>query len=99
MLGGYSEMIIGTKAIVEYIPCITTLFFTALIGMSSFLMWYTGIDLIGAAKALCLNVTYSFWAVVFSFLIIGGAISINIVIGSIMIISGVTIATLIKRKK
>ena len=85
MLGGYSEMIIGTKAIVEYIPCITTLFFTALIGMSSFLMWYTGIDLIGAAKALCLNVTYSFWAVVFSFLIIGGYIMNKILLSLMQI--------------
>lgn len=99
MMGGYAEMAEGTKAVFEYLPAWSTLLATALIGMSSFFMWYTSIDLIGAAKALCLNVTYSFWAVIFSFLIIGGALSVNIIIGSIMIIGGVAIATLIKRKR
>ena len=99
MLGGFLEMIEGTKAVFSYLPAWGTLFVTSLVGMSSFLMWYTGIDLIGAAKALCLNVTYSFWAVLFSFLIIGGELSVNIIIGSIMVIGGVTIATLVKRKK
>lgn len=99
MLKGFPEVIEGTKDIFEYFPAWFTLMVTALIGMSSFLMWYTGIDLIGAAKALCLNVTYSFWAVIFSFLIIGGTFSSNIIIGSIMVIGGVSIATLIKRNK
>lgn len=66
--------------------------------MSSFLMWYTSIDLIGAAKALCFNVTYSFWAVVFTFFLIGSKLTWNIVGGSLMIIVGVTLATLIKKK-
>lgn len=99
MLGGFTEMIEGTSAVFSYFPAWTTLLVTALIGMGSFLMWYTGIDLIGAAKALCLNVTYSFWAVLFSFLIIGGEMSVNIIIGSIMVIGGVATATLIKKEK
>lgn len=99
MMGGYAEMAEGAKAVFEYLPAWSTLLATALIGMSSFFMWYTGIDLIGAAKALCLNVTYSFWAVIFSFIIIGGTLSVNIIIGSIMIIGGVALATLIRKKR
>ena len=75
------------------------MFFTALIGMISFFCWYTAIDLIGAAKALCLNVTYSFWAVVFTFIIVGSTLSVNIIVGSIMVVAGVAVATLVSRKK
>lgn len=99
MLNGFPEMIEGTIVIFNNFPIWSLLLLTAFIGMSSFLMWYTSIDLIGAAKALCFNVTYSFWAVIFSFIFIGGSLSINIIIGSIMIILGTAVATLIKRKK
>lgn len=61
-------------------------------------MWYTAIDSIGATRALCLNVTYSFWAVVFTFVFIGGALSLNIIIGSLMVVAGVATATLVTRK-
>ena len=98
MLGSYGNAIEGTKAVFSYMPCWVLIFFTALVGMSSFFMWYTSIDLIGAAKALCFNVTYSFWAVVFTFILIGSQITWSIVGGSIMIIVGVSLATLIKRK-
>ena len=99
MLGGYSEMMDGALAVFSYFPAWSTLLITALIGMVSFFMWYTAIDLIGAARALCLNVTYSFWAIVFSFVFIGGSLSIHIVIGSIMVIVGVATATLITKKE
>uniref|UniRef100_A0AB33JQA4 DMT family transporter n=2 Tax=unclassified Prevotella TaxID=2638335 RepID=A0AB33JQA4_9BACT len=99
MLGGFGNVIEGTKAVFEYMPCWLLILATALVGMSSFFMWYTSIDLIGAAKALCFNVTYAFWAVVFTFILIGSQLTWNIVIGSLLIISGVTLATLIHRKK
>lgn len=99
MLGGYEQMMTGTMAVFSDTVCWLTLFFTALIGMLSFFCWYTAIDLIGAAKALCLNVTYSFWAVVFTFIIVGSALSKNIIIGSILVVTGVTVATLVSRNK
>lgn len=99
MVGGYKEMVIGTMAVFSDTVCWLTLLFTALIGMSSFFCWYTAIDLIGAAKALCLNVTYSFWAVVFTFFLVGAVLSINIVVGSFMVVGGVAVATLVSRKK
>lgn len=99
MLGGYEQMMTGTMAVFSDTVCWLTLFFTALIGMLSFFCWYTAIDLIGAAKALCLNVTYSFWAVVFTFIVVGSALSKNIIIGSILVVTGVTVATLVSRNK
>ena len=99
MVGGYKEMVIGTMAVFSDTICWLTLLFTALIGMSSFFCWYTAIDLIGAAKALCLNVTYSFWAVVFTFFLVGTVLSINIVVGSFMVVGGVAVATLVSQKK
>ena len=99
MVGGYREMVIGTMAVFSDTICWLTLLFTALIGMSSFFCWYTAIDLIGAAKALCLNVTYSFWAVVFTFFLVGTVLSINIIVGSFMVVGGVAVATLVSRNK
>lgn len=99
MVGGYGDMVAGTMAVFGDTACWLTLLFTALIGMSSFFCWYTAIDLIGAAKALCLNVTYSFWAVVFTFIFVGNALSVNIIVGSILVVTGVTVATLVSRKK
>lgn len=99
MVGGYGDMVAGTMAVFGDTTCWLTLLFTALIGMSSFFCWYTAIDLIGAAKALCLNVTYSFWAVVFTFILVGSALSVNIIVGSVLVVTGVTVATLVSRKK
>lgn len=98
MLGSLGNVTEGIQAIFAHWPSWLLLLFTALIGMSSFLMWYTGIDLIGAAKALCLNVTYSFWAVLFTWLFFGGEWSINVIIGSLMVMGGVMFATLMTEK-
>lgn len=99
MLGGVDSVLDGVSAVFNSFPCWSLIALTAFVGMSSFFLWYTSIDLVGAAKALCFNVTYSFWAVVFTFIFIGSQLSWNIVIGSLLIISGVTIATLIHKKK
>ena len=99
MVGGYDNLITGTTAVFLDTVCWMTLLFTALIGMLSFFCWYTAIDLIGAAKALCLNVTYSFWAVVFTFIFVGSTLSVNIIVGSILVVTGVAVATLVSRKK
>ncbi len=104
--GGYGSAFQGLSAVFSYAPCWILLAITAAIGMYSFLCWYTGIDNIGAAKALCLNVTYSFWGVFFSFILskffpeyFSGALSWTIVIGALMILGGVTTATLYKAKE
>lgn len=103
--GGFSSAFTGIAAVFSYLPCWILLAVTAAIGMYSFLCWYTAIDNIGAAKALCLNVTYAFWGVAFSFILskvfptyFSGALSWYIVIGALLILAGVTMATLYKPK-
>lgn len=104
--GGFVNAGIGITAIFSYTPCWILLTLTALVGMLSFLCWYTSIDNIGATKGLCLNVTYSFWSVCFTLLLsiflpeyFSGALSWFIAIGSILILGGVTMATLYKSEK
>ena len=104
--GGYGSAFEGFAAVFSNAPCWILLAVTAAIGMYSFLCWYTAIDNIGAAKALCLNVTYAFWGVAFSLILslffpryFSGTISWFIIIGSLLILSGVTMATLYKPRK
>ena len=99
--GGFGSALDGFSAVFSYAPCWILLVFIAGIGMYSFMCWYTAIDIIGAAKALCLNVTYAFWGVLFSFILslffpnyFSGALSWFIVIGALLILGGVTMATL-----
>ena len=103
--GGFVNAGIGIAAIFSYAPCWILLALTALVGMVSFLCWYTAIDNIGATKGLCLNVTYSFWSVFFALVLslflprfFSGALSWYIAIGSVLILGGVTMATLYKSK-
>lgn len=42
---------------------------SALAGTASYLFYYKGISVIGAAKAMALNISYSAWAVVFGFVL------------------------------
>ena len=99
MMGGFGNVVEGTVAVFQDWHAWAVLLVTALIGMSSFFIWYSSIDLIGASKALCLNVTYSFWAVVFTFIFMKSALTPNIVVGSLMVVAGVTLATVIIKKK
>ena len=104
--GGFVNAGIGIAAIFSYTPCWLLLVLTALVGMVSFLCWYTAIDNIGATKGLCLNVTYSFWSVFFALVLslflpqyFSGALSWYIVIGSVLILGGVSMATLYQSKE
>lgn len=103
--GGFIHVYEGFTAIFTYMPCVVLLAITALVGMLSFLCWYTSIDNIGAGKALCLNVTYSFWSVVLTLVLsfvlpdyFSSSLSWFIIVGALMIISGVVLATLYKPK-
>lgn len=104
--GGFGAAYEGFSAVFSYAPCWILLAIIAGIGMYSFMCWYTAIDIIGAAKALCLNVTYAFWGVLFSFILslffpeyFSGALSWFIVIGAALILGGVTMATLYQPKE
>ena len=102
--GGIIKASSGIGAIFSYAPCWILLAITALVGMISFLCWYTSIDNIGATKSLCLNVTYSFWSVFFTLVLsiflprhFAGVLSWHIVIGAILILAGVIMAISYKR--
>ena len=99
LVGGYGNVLDGVSAIFSDRLCWITLVLTALLGMVSFLCWYTSINSIGASRALCLNVTYSFWAVIFGLFILGGEFSYNVVIGSVVIVLGVIVATVVSKPK
>lgn len=97
ILGGYPELITHISVVFNYPRIPGILCVTALVGMTSFLMWYTSINLIGASRALCLNVTYGFWSVVFSFVLTDNDLSLSIISGAVMIIAGVAVSTLDKK--
>ncbi|KGM96552.1 DMT family transporter [Clostridium botulinum] len=62
--------------------------FTSCISLTSYLLWYKSIDLIGPAKATTLNVTYVLWVVVFQVVLFNENIKFNFILGSIMILIG-----------
>lgn len=62
--------------------------FVALFGTASYIFYYTAIDSIGPVKATALNITYSIWAIVFDVIILGSAITIKLILCSILIIIG-----------
>lgn len=99
MAGSWDVISGGYHAVFSSFPVWGLLALTALVGMCSFFMWYTSIDTIGAAKALCQNVTYAFWSVIFSLILLGGDVTMPVAIGSVLIITGVAIATLMSSKK
>lgn len=92
-LGGFAEEVDALSALLLSTDSLLLLAVTALVGASSFLMWYSSINIIGASRALCLNVTYSFWAVVFSIILLGQDFSLPVLIGSLLIIGGVVFST------
>ena len=95
----YASLIIpvfcGTyEGVVEVVSSnvVLWLLLTAFVGVVSYLSWYKAIDTIGAARGVSFNITYSFWAIVFNLLILGGEFSLKLLLCSLMIIVGVTLA-------
>lgn len=68
------------------------LLLTACVGVFSYLAWYKAIDTIGASRGVSFNITYSFWAIVFSWLVGNGAFSIQLLGCCLLIILGVSLA-------
>ena len=78
---------------------LSLLVLTAFIGMSSFLAWYTSIDMIGPAKALGLNVTYAVWGVLLSAMFLDQTPSLWVLLGSLIVLLGVCYASLSSSKQ
>ncbi|KOC31921.1 licB protein [Clostridium botulinum] len=61
---------------------------TSCISLTSYLLWYKSIDLIGPAKATTLNVTYILWVIIFQTVLFNKNIKVNFILGSILILIG-----------
>ncbi|WIG78058.1 DMT family transporter [Photobacterium damselae] len=75
------------------------IFVASLFATMSYLYWYKSISLIGAPIATVLNVTYSFWGVIFGVLIFEQKITIMMFFSLIMIFSGIIILMSEENKK
>lgn len=60
----------------------------------SFLTWYKSNALVGCAIGMSLNVTYTFWGVLFCVLFLGQELTVTIVAGSIIIVLGAVLVTM-----
>ena len=83
--GGFS----GVLEVIKSPSVLWIIGLAGLLGTFSYIAWYRAIDTIGASRAISLNVTYSFWAIVFTILIFGGDFSLKTLICGVMIILGV----------
>ncbi|MCM3745558.1 DMT family transporter [Sporosarcina luteola] len=59
-----------------------------LLGTLNYSLYYSSIDLIGAARGQSLNNTYVFWAILTEILFIGTAVNLQFIIGAIIVILG-----------
>ncbi|MBL4932617.1 DMT family transporter [Clostridium paridis] len=80
----------GISVLKSGIPLSTTALIvaTALAGTTSYLLYYTAINKIGATRAMALNITYSVWAIIFQVIFIGTGTTLKSVICSVLIICG-----------
>ena len=79
---GFTFRILTHKSIV-------VLIITGLLEMGSYLFYYKAINLLGAAKAMSLNITYIVWSVIFSVLIFREALQIYELISITILLTGV----------
>lgn len=61
----------------------------AVSGTISYLLWYKSIEIIGAARATVLNITYMVWAIILQVIIFKTKVSVNFILFSCLIILGV----------
>lgn len=97
VLSGYS--LAATFFQPKNLPIIPTIACAALFATSSYLFYYRTIAKKGVAKAMALNITYTFWAVVFSLVIYRDMSQLTpttIICGLIIVICGVLSATDLK---
>lgn len=65
---------------------------SALAGTVSYLFYYKGISVIGAAKGMALNISYSAWAVVFGFVLLGAVPGPIEIVCCVLILGGTILA-------
>lgn len=70
----------------------------AILGAITYLSWYKAVDYVGAGMGTALNSTASFWALIFSWILLGKPITPYLAICSAIIITGVFIFALASQK-
>ena len=73
-------------------PTAAMILLTALFGTASYLCYYRAISRSGATKAMAMNITYSAWALLFSFIILGVIPDVKSVLFGIAIVLGSLVA-------
>lgn len=69
-----------------------------LIGATSYLCWYKSMSMIGVSRAMALNITYAFWGIIFGTAFTASRLTIQLVMGALIIIVG-AILIIINPKK
>lgn len=79
---------------VEAAPSFATCFIAlaGLAGVVSYLSYYKGIFVIGASRAMALNISYSAWSVLFGFLLLGSVPSLPTVVCCLVILAGTVLS-------
>ena len=97
----------GWMALLDVLAIPSTVGLIALGGLctaTSYLSWYASNCRVGVATGMTLNITYVFWGVVFTVLILGSPITPQVIIGALAIMIGSVLVslnplTLFKQKK
>lgn len=87
----------GMGLLKETVAAGTPVIWLALAGLGaavSFLTWYKANATVGVAIGMSLNVTYAFWGVIFSIIFLGQATTVNMMLGSVIIIIGAILVTM-----
>lgn len=86
-------LISGQSLVIEIFKSKMLIFIglVAISGTISYLLWYKSIEMIGAARATVLNITYMIWAILLQIVIFGTRISFNFLMFGSLIIVGVVL--------
>ena len=80
----------GIKFTLGIIPTTASyiIILTALAGTASYVFYYKGIHMIGATRAMSLNITYSAWSIIFGVVLLGNSVDLKSIICCILIMIG-----------
>ncbi|MCM3711402.1 DMT family transporter [Sporosarcina luteola] len=83
LMGGYPLVFEAATSSIVWVIVIA-----GLLGTLNYSLYYSSIDLIGAARGQSLNNTYVFWAILTEIVFIGTAVNLQFIIGAIIVILG-----------
>lgn len=75
-------------------PVTLIILLSAVLGTYSYLNYYKAISKIGASRSMALNITYTAWSVVFSFIILGTVPTVTSILYGLMIVLGSLVASI-----